>query len=112
MTSLQKLAAMTLIEDSKEHKQRLKLKKQREVYLDERGITENSLISPRAYNYIVDLQDKPVSIQNFQNKDPNIRGTRGLYSIKYIPSTDINYKPGLHYQIGQYSALAIPCGEH
>ena len=65
------------------------------------GITENSLISPRAYNYIVDLRDKPVSIESFENKDPNVRGTRGLYSIKYIPSTDINYKEGYHYQIGQ-----------
>ena len=101
MTNLQKLAAMALIEDNKNHKERLKLKKQRETYLDERGITENAFISPTAYNYIIDLQDKPVSAQNFKNKDPNIRGTRGLYSIKYIPTTDKKYKEGLHYQIGQ-----------
>lgn len=101
MTDLQKLTAMALIEDNKQHKVRLKLKKQRQTYLDERGIIENSLISPRSYNYIVNLQDKPVSIEGFVNKDPNVRGTRGLYSIKYIPSTDINYREGLHFQIGQ-----------
>lgn len=101
MTDLQKLAAMALIEDNKNHKIRLKLKKQRQTFLDERGIIENSLISPRAYNYIVDLREKPVSIESFQNKDPNVRGTRGFYSIKYIPSTDIKYKEGLHFQIGQ-----------
>ena len=101
MTDLQKLAAMALIEDNKNHKERLRLKKQRQTYLDERGISENAFISPTAYNYIVHLQDKPVSAENFQNKDPNIRGTRGLYSIKYIPTTDKNYKEGLPFQIGQ-----------
>lgn len=101
MTDLQKLTAMVLIEDSKQHKQRLKLKKQRETYLNEKGINENDLISPRAYNYIVDLRSKPVSVESFKNKDPNIRGTRGLYSIKFIPSTDFKYKEGLHFQIGQ-----------
>lgn len=101
MTDLQKLTAMALIEDNKQHKVRLKLKKQRQTYLDERGIIENSLISPRAYNYIVNLDDEPVSIESFENKDPKVRGTRGLYSIKYIPSTDINYREGLHFQIGQ-----------
>ena len=101
MNELQKLTAMALIEDNKQHKIRLKLKKQRQTYLDERGIIENSLISPRAYNYIASCADEPVSAENFQNKDPNIFGTRGFYSIKYIPSTDIKYKEGLHFQIGQ-----------
>lgn len=101
MTELQKLTAMALIEDNKQHKVRLKLKKQRQTYLDERGIIENAFISPTAYNYIVNLQDKPVSAKNFESKDPNVRGTRGLYSIKYIPTTDFKYKEGLHYQIGQ-----------
>ena len=101
MTDLQKLAAMALIEDNKNHKERLKLKKQRQTYLDERGISENAFISPSSYNYIISLQDKPVSAKHFQNKDPNIRGTRGLYSIKYIPTTDIKYKQGLPFQIGQ-----------
>lgn len=101
MTELQKLTAMALIEDNKQHKVRLKLKKQRQTYLDERGIIENSLISPRSYNYIVHLRDEPVSIEHFENKDLEVRGTRGLYSIKYIPSTDVKYREGLHFQIGQ-----------
>lgn len=101
MTELQKLTAMALIEDNKQHKIRLKLKKQRQTFLDERGIIENSLISPRSYNYIVHLRDEPVSIESFENKDPEVRGTRGLYSIKYIPTTDINYREGLPFQIGQ-----------
>lgn len=101
MTDLQKLAAMALIEDNKHHKERLKLKKQRETYLNERGITENAFISPSSYNYIVSIKDEPVCANNFINRDQNIRGTRGLYSIKYVPTTDNRYKEGLPYQIGQ-----------
>lgn len=100
-SSLQKLAAMVLIEDNKQHKERLKLKKQREVYLEERGINENTLISPRAYNYIISLKDEPISLNRYETNDPNVRGTRGLYSIKFIPSTDNKYKEGLPFQIGQ-----------
>lgn len=89
------------MEDNKQHKERLKLKAQRKAYLDEKGIIENSLISPRAYNYIVSMKDEPVSIDSFQDKDPDVRGTRGLYSIKYVPTTDTRYKEGLPFQIGQ-----------
>lgn len=101
MSSLQNVMAAVLISDSKQHKERLRLKEQNEAYWYGVGVIENSLISPHSYNKIVSLLDEPVSFQHFKNMDPTVTGTKGLYTIRYIPESDSRYIKGLHYQIGQ-----------
>lgn len=101
MTSLQRLQEFVLLEDNKQHKERLKLKEKNDAYWDGRGIKENSLVSPNTLFKIVSLRDEPVSFEHFTNRDPNVTGTKGSYTIRYIPESDTRYIKGLHYQIGQ-----------
>ena len=64
-------------------------------------ITQKIFTPQHVYFYIVELHDKPVSIQDFYNFNPDIRATKGLYTIQYIPSSDVRRNPKFPYLIGQ-----------
>lgn len=60
-----------------------------------------AFISPLAYKLIVHLKDEVVTQEQIQGLDPNLRVTKGLYMIKYIPTTDKRRKKGRPFCIGQ-----------
>lgn len=65
------------------------------------GINAYAYASPYNYKYIVRLDEKPVKWAQIKNLDPNIRATKGLYMIKYIPKGSIQRKKGRPFLIGQ-----------
>lgn len=67
----------------------------------EEGVSALTFVSPLAYKVIIHLQDKRVSYDMIQNMDQNLRVTKGLYMIKYIPKTDKRRKKGRPWCIGQ-----------
>lgn len=60
-----------------------------------------TFVSPLAYKLIVNLKEIPVTKTMIQNLDQNLRVTKGLYMIKYIPKTDKRYRKGRPWCIGQ-----------
>ena len=64
-------------------------------------ITQKPFSVPLCYKYIVDLRDEPVSAESFQNLDPNVVMTRGLYTISYLPKGSPRRRPNFPYLIGQ-----------
>lgn len=65
------------------------------------GITKNCPITPFSSRYIVSLRDVPVSINDFINRDPDIRATKADFTIKYFPKKHKNRVKGKPYVIGQ-----------
>ena len=53
------------------------------------------------YQYIVSIEDKPITKQRFLNFDSDIKFTRGMYSIQYIPLRAYKRNPKFPYLIGQ-----------
>lgn len=51
--------------------------------------------------YIVSIYDNPVSLKDFQALKPEIRATRGCYTIRYLPMADKKRNPKFPYLIGQ-----------
>ena len=102
MSSIDKLVVAALVEDDRKRKAGMKWKHDKKKAFEERvGVIENSLVSPRAYYYIVSLNDEPVSFEHFKDRDPNVRATQGIYSLTYFPDTDYKQKKGQPYVIGQ-----------
>lgn len=64
-------------------------------------ISEHAPVSPYAYKYILNLQDKPVDLAQLQALNPNLRTTKGLYMIKYTPLKSKDAKKGRPWKIGQ-----------
>ena len=60
-----------------------------------------TFVSPLAYKLVIHLGEKPVTKSMIKNLDPNLRVTKGLYMIKYIPKTDRRYRKGRPWCIGQ-----------
>jgi len=65
------------------------------------GVSALTFVSPLAYKVIVHLQDKRVTYDMIHSMDQNLRVTKGLYMIKYIPKTDKRRKKGRPWCIGQ-----------
>lgn len=51
--------------------------------------------------HVVNLLDEPVSLDNFQNFDPNIRVTAGYYTLTYQLQASKRYVEGKPFIIGQ-----------
>lgn len=85
--------------------QRLLDKRMTKIPAEEEGKMEEvsalTYVSPLAYKSIIHLQEKRVTYDMIQNLDPNLRVTKGMYMIKYIPKTDKRYKKGRPWMIGQ-----------
>ena len=65
------------------------------------GISQKFFISGHVYLYIVSIDDTPISRDDFRRLDPRIRGTRGRYSLQYIPAGSPRRNPRFPYLIGQ-----------
>lgn len=96
------LIQAAMLEDDAKNRIGIKYSRERKKAFEEQvGVIEDTLISPRAYLYIVSLKEEPVSFEHFKDRDPNVTSTQGMYTIKYIPSTDRRSIKGKPYQIGQ-----------
>lgn len=71
--------------------------------LDKNGevISALTFVSPLAYKVVINLSGERVTEDMIQNMDPNLRITRGMYMIKYVPKTSREYRKGRHFIIGQ-----------
>lgn len=68
---------------------------------EEIEVNAQAFVSPLAYKYIIDLRDKPVVWDQIKNLDPNLRATKGMYMIKYVPKGSADRKKGRPWKIGQ-----------
>lgn len=68
---------------------------------EEIEVNAQAFVSPLAYKYIIDLRDRPVFFEQIQNLDPNLRATKGMYMIKYVPKGSADRKKGRPWKIGQ-----------
>ena len=96
------LIQAAMLESDARNRMSLKYSKERKKAFEEQvGAIENTLISPRVYYYVVDLRDEPVSFDKFTDRDPNVISTQGLYTIRYIPTTQRGSNKAKPFQIGQ-----------
>lgn len=58
-------------------------------------------VSPYAYKYPLRLDDAPVDWAQIMSLDPQLRMTKGLYMIKYVPQHSKDFRKGRPYKIGQ-----------
>lgn len=65
------------------------------------GTSENFFTPGRVYNYLVSVDDEPITLQDFKRLKPNIRATHGFYTLQYIPSGSVKRNPKFPYLIGQ-----------
>ena len=71
-------------------------------WLDEGRATSPKIFVPgKVLIYLVDLYDQPITLKDFKELKPNIRATRGLYTIQYIPNGSMKRNPKFPYLIGQ-----------
>lgn len=63
--------------------------------------SENSILPPRIYYYIVSIKSEPISILTLRSGDPNIRATKAAYTIQYIPEKSPLRQGKFAYLIGQ-----------
>ena len=63
--------------------------------------SQNVFAPGRVYIYLVDIYDTPISLQDFRELKPNIRATRGAYTLQYIPAGSMKRNPKFPYLIGQ-----------
>ena len=66
------------------------------------GASQNIFVPGKVYNYIVDLNDFPITLNDFRGlvRD-SIRVTHGFYTLQYIPSGFPKRNPKFPYLIGQ-----------
>lgn len=64
-------------------------------------ISPLAFINPLSYKLVINLKDEIVTKEAMQSLDPNLRVTKGLFMIKYIPRTDRRRKKGRPFCIGQ-----------
>lgn len=95
--SIRELTNAALIEQ--EHKWKSRRLAGGESY--EMGLTQNFFTQKPIYFYIVNIHEEPVSLEQFKSLDPDVRLTKGLYSIQYIPACDKSRNPKFPYLIGQ-----------
>lgn len=79
-------------------------------YLDGKAYSKDGLecevsalspASPYSYKYIIRLDEGVPNWDQIMALDPNLRATKGLYMIKYIPRGSREYKKGRPFRIGQ-----------
>ena len=63
--------------------------------------SENAYLPIKSYYYIVNIKGEPVCLDTLQSGDPNIRATRSLYTIQYIPKNSPARRGKYCYLIGQ-----------
>lgn len=64
--------------------------------------TGESIFTPgHVYTYLVSIKENPISLKDFKELKPEIRATRGFYTIQYIPSGSYKRNPKFPYLIGQ-----------
>lgn len=68
---------------------------------EEGELTEIPFAKPRLYLNIVHLFDEPINFDKFIQFDPNIKLTRGLYTIQYLPMGHPQRNPKFPFLIGQ-----------
>lgn len=51
--------------------------------------------------YLVSIDETPITFSDFRRLKPNIRATRGAYTIQYIPMGSMRRNPKFPYLIGQ-----------
>lgn len=68
---------------------------------EEIEVSAHSFVSPYAYKYALRLDEKPVNWDQILNLDPNLRMTKGLYMIKYVPKASKDHRKGRPFKIGQ-----------
>ena len=64
-------------------------------------VKPDSFVSPYAYKFVISITDKPVFFDQIKDLDPDLRVTKGMYMIKYVPRTSKDYKKGRPWKIGQ-----------
>lgn len=64
-------------------------------------LTTRYALQPRMYKMIFRLDFKPIKLSEMKDFDPQVRVTRGLFSIKKLTPGDGKYNPLRPYQIGQ-----------
>ena len=69
--------------------------------LGEDGVSRKVFVPGKMYNYIVDIYDNPVSLADFRRLKPNLRATKGYYTIQYLPAASTGRNPKFPYLIGQ-----------
>ena len=94
ISSIRELNQAALIEEGNKKKQKR---------LDDKRLDLTQKVFQKApqYLYIVNIYDKPVSLQEFKSFNPDIKATRGMYTIQYIPLCDKTRNPKFPYLIGQ-----------
>lgn len=64
--------------------------------------TSQNIFTPgKVYAYLVSVDDQPITLKDFHELKPNIRATRGAYTIQYIPAGSFKRNPKFPYLIGQ-----------
>lgn len=77
--------------------------------------SENSILPPRQYYYIVNIHDEPICLDTVRSGDPNIRATKSLYTIQYIPKASPVRSGKFCYLIGQdlvRMRVLVSCFKH
>ena len=98
INAIQQIANAALIEQSgKPRYKQGKIAKN----LSEGMLIQNIFTPQSSYYYVVSLSEKPVSLKDFKSFDPDIKITKGLYTIQYIPMADCSRNPKFPYLIGQ-----------
>lgn len=95
-SSAQKIVKAALIESENEPNW-LKRRKRKE----NNDITLKIFQPSPIYFYLVEIHDQPVSFQSLRSFNPDIRATKGLYTIQYIPNGSPHRNPKFPYLIGQ-----------
>ena len=74
-------------------------RKQREA--DDAKTSLNIFTPGRIYTYLVSIDETPITLSDFKRLKPNIRSTRGAYTLQYIPMGSMYRNPKFPYLIGQ-----------
>lgn len=69
--------------------------------VEEDGVSQKIFTPGKIYNYLVHIYDEPISLADFKQLKPEIRATKGYYTIQYIPSGSMHRNPKFPYLIGQ-----------
>lgn len=69
--------------------------------MKEREIAQKIFVPGKVYNYIVSIEDFPISRDDFKALRKDIRVTHGRYTIQYIPAGNPKRNPKFPYLIGQ-----------
>lgn len=67
----------------------------------EAEINAQTFVSPLAYKFTISLTEKNVTLDMIQRMDPDLRITKGLFMLKYVPKTNSDYKKGRPWKMGQ-----------